>query len=197
MPKTRTKAGALRPRVIAACTLSILTIFTTQTLAAESSKAMPFVDFRCSRMQLYTSPDRAVCSKNVVLRRADMWICCDTFEGTQIGTKKSAGQFDRLSCHGNVRAQRGDEVMWANEAVFMVSSGKLVLTGKPLVQRGASLLSGRRVIVDTTLDRAYIESPTGRVNRTELRTMAKPADLSSTAHLPRKCPLPARPGTKI
>ena len=146
------------------------------------------VEFVCDAMQLFSKPNRAVCTHNVVVRRGDILLCCDRFEGLL----DERGVWQRLTCSDRVRAQRGDELMWADRAVFEVASARMTLTGDPRVHRGRSVLRGERIVVDTRNDRARIEQPRGRVEP----AANAPAPIPPPAlegELPRRCPVPAAP----
>lgn len=149
------------------------------------------VDFRCDRMDLSVEPNRTVCVGNVVLRRSDLLVCCRRFEGT----RDERGQLQRLLCIDDVRARRGEETMWADRAEYRPDTADLVLTGRPLVRRGQSLLVGDRVTVNVKEEQARIERPRGHVATEDMRplevTTAVPAQ-----DLPSTCPVPAAPSRR-
>jgi len=143
------------------------------------------VEFVCDAMRLVNKPRRTLCRGHVVVRRGDWLLCCEQFEGTM----DESGQWQRLVCSKNVRARRKDEMMWAQEATFLFTAGSLTLTGKPLLLRGASLLHGERIVIDTKGERAQIERPRGR-------TLAGPPAILPplpTGDVPTQCPLPSAP----
>ena len=144
------------------------------------------VDFRCESMQVFTKPNRVVCNKHVVVRRGDLLMCCASFEGLS----DAKGQWQRFRCQTDVRAQRGEERMWAQRAELVLAVNDLILTGKPRLQRGSSILRGDRIVVNTKRDQALVESPRGTmVPAEELPApTAKPSD-----KLPSRCPIPAGP----
>ena len=160
-----------------------------QPFSLERFEAGP-VDFVCDSMQLTSDPNVAVCRSNVVGRRGDIIFCCDHFEGTM----SDEGGWERLVCSRNVRAQRGDEVMWSDRATFVMATNDLILTGHPRVRRGKSILLGERIVIDTKHDRAHIEQPRGRMEAAG-ESAAAPAlpPLPLEGELPRKCPLPEAP----
>lgn len=146
------------------------------------------VEFVCDSLQLFNKPRRVVCTKNVVARRGDLTLCCDHFEGIM----NDKNEWERLICSHHVRAQRGDEIMWSDKAIFIMATSDLILTGRPRVRRGQSVLAGERIVIDTKNDRAHIEQPRGRVEPvTEGAAPIRPLPL--TGELPRRCPVPSSP----
>ena len=85
------------------------------------------VDFRCDNMFVYTKPNRNVCRANVVIRRGELLVCCELFEGQ--ADEKWVWQ--SFTCSQDVRAQRGTELVWADKAEFFQGTSDLVLTGRP------------------------------------------------------------------
>jgi len=145
------------------------------------------IDFRCDAMKAFSDPDRVECYDNVVVRRGGLLLCCEKFEGFA----NAAGDWEKLICEQNVRAQNKDELMWSQRATFLVAQSDLILTGKPQLHRGKSILNGTRIVVDTEKRIARVEEPNGRVS-SKLANPARPPKAMSGA-LPSTCPLPAQP----
>lgn len=148
------------------------------------------VDFRCDQGQATRQPNRWICRHNVVVRRGELWVCCERFEGY----RTEAGDWNRFVCEGTVRARRGDELMWARRGTFIMATSDLILTGAPEVQRAGSLLRGERIVIDTKYDQARVENPRGRLETTNPDTVATLPPLPP-GPLPARCPLPPRPTT--
>ncbi len=153
----------------------------------DSAQSGP-IDFTCEAMQLFSNPNRAICNREVVVRRGELFLCCERFEGYM----DEQGGWERLICYQRVRAQRRGEMMWADRATFILATNDLILTGHPKLQRGKSVLSGERIVVDTERDQAHIEQPRGRLEPAT-REPVDAAQLPLTGELPRKCPIPAAP----
>lgn len=151
-------------------------------ILAAAPKPVP-VDFRCDRMRMTATPRSVTCEQNVVVRRGDWLLCCEIFEGTQDKT----GAWRRLTCSQNVRAQRNAERMWSGRAVYVFETSDLILTGDPLLQRPTSLLSGERIILDTSRDQAHIERPRGKLQDHDV------AIEPLAPGLPEQCPIGQRP----
>lgn len=152
------------------------------------------LDFRCDNMQVFTKPNRTVCKANVVVRRGDLLVCCTTFEGFAAAN----WGWERFVCTENVRAQRGDEIMWSDKAEFLLATQELFLTGRPRLKRGKSLMEGDRIVVDVKNDQAKVEKPRGRFESAPLEKPVEtlpPIDPTLELQpLPGICPLPAAPG---
>lgn len=138
-------------------------------------------------MRLESSPNRAFCKGNVVARRDNLLVCCASFEGTA----DAEWQWSSFLCKDGVRAKRGEEFMWSSEAHFDLATGKLILRGKPLLQRGPNLLRGTRIVIETEADRAHIDNPRGRLEPGYPPKTAAPLDPKK--ELPSRCPLPEAP----
>ena len=145
------------------------------------------IDFRCDHGQAYSKPRRWLCRQNVVVRRADLLLCCEEFEGYQ----GDDGKWQRFVCSKNVRARRAAEMMWADRATFVVETSDLILTGKPLLQRGKTILRGERIVVDTKYEQARIEQPRGHFEPASFDTTSVNQAAFQGA-LPARCPIPNR-----
>ncbi|MEE8408054.1 MAG: LptA/OstA family protein [Myxococcota bacterium] len=150
------------------------------------------LDFRCNSMQIKTKPNRTVCRDDVVVRRGNLLVCCNVFEGYATND----WGWERFVCIDEVRAQRGDETMWADKAAFDVETSALVLTGRPRLHRGKSILEGKRIVIDVENDRARIEQPRGRLESIKsnvLHGVSHSQELPLEGKLPDTCPLPPAP----
>jgi lipopolysaccharide export system protein LptA len=145
------------------------------------------IDFRCDSLSILTAPNRNLCVKNVVIRRGDLVLCCDIFEGFA----DASWTWERFICRDSVRAQRGAETIWADKAEFFASKNDLVLTGHPVLQRGDTQLAGSRVTLDLTEDHARIWQPRGRLQPDRsVSTGREPLPLPLRGPLPGRCPIP-------
>ena len=142
--------------------------------------------FRCDSMEVTQSPAQSRCQGNAIAQQENILICCDSF----ITKADTNWQWKSLHCVGDVRAQRGNELAWAREAIFQIDSGTLTLQGLPILQRGKSLMQGKEIMIEQDLSKARIIKPQGIMHHT-------PETLSPTkfeaGKLPKQCPLPKRP----
>jgi lipopolysaccharide export system protein LptA len=143
------------------------------------------LDFRCDNMQVQSKPNRTICRKNVVLRRADLFVCCDLMESFA----DDKWDWEKVICKSNVRALRQEDLVWADRAELQINASDLILTGKPKVKRGANILAGQRVIINVESDRARIEHPRAYFNK-NAKKVTLPA-IPWEGELPTKCPLPS------
>jgi len=146
------------------------------------------IEFTCDSMKITTNPNRSICQNNVVVRRGDLLVCCTHFTGNA----QNDWSWDAFTCNGNVVAQRANELMWADNALFDLQSSDLVLTGKPLLQRANSHLTGTKITLNIQNDQADIVKPRGVFYSTPTpNTSARITALKGP--VPNKCPLPPRP----
>lgn len=161
-------------------------------LGAPPAKSLPGgeqgpIDFRCDGMQIFSKPNRVECKGNVVVRRSDILLCCEVFEG--FGDEK--WQWEKFTCSGDVRGQRPDELLESDYGVFVLGTNDLVLTGRPRTQRGKSLLAGERIVVNIKTNQAQIEKPRGRIEQADTKIDASvlPPQVNES-QLPATCPVP-------
>jgi lipopolysaccharide export system protein LptA len=146
------------------------------------------LDFRCDDMNVVSKPNKVLCKGTVLVRRTDVLLCCDVFEGFA----DDKWGWEKFTCAGNVRAHRGDELMWSEHAEFLLGTSDLILTGKPRLQRGASLLNGERIVIDVKNDKARIEKPRGRIQQADVSDVPPLAPHTDDTPLPETCPVPGR-----
>lgn len=143
------------------------------------------LDFRCDKMNLASKPYRVRCRGNIVARRDDLLVCCDRFEGIS----DESGQWREFTCIDRVRAVRGDELMWSKRAHFDLETGNLTLTGEPRLRRGANVLDGETIVIETETDRARVVKPRGHLEP-DAKEVAPPIAIPQ-GELPATCPLSA------
>ncbi|RYF09958.1 MAG: hypothetical protein EOO40_05990 [Deltaproteobacteria bacterium] len=143
------------------------------------------IEFRCDSMSVLSGPNRNLCRHNVVIRRGDLVVCCEQFEGVA----DEAWQWQRFVCRKDVRARRGADTIWAEEATFFAAGADLVLQGKPILQRGDSILQGERVRLNMRDDRAHITRPIGSLQSPAAAATALPIAASGSGPLPATCPI--------
>ncbi len=144
------------------------------------------IEFRCDNMTIKSEPNRNVCSGRVVLRRGTMLVCCNNFEGVA----DARWQWQRFVCTGDVRAFRDLETVWADKAEFFVADNDLVLTGHPVLHRGASLLEGERVTMNIQENYARVLKPRGRMGTNRAAPVGRAPLPMPTGTLPQICPIP-------
>ncbi|GAB4388592.1 lipopolysaccharide transport periplasmic protein LptA [Albidovulum sp.] len=116
-----------------------------------------------------SQPDgKAVFSGNVVVVQGDMRLAAD--EVTVIYGTADRRKIESLRAVGNVTLAAGADAAEADEALYTIDTGAVVLTGNVLLTQGPSTLSGQRLTVDLTSGTGTME---GRV-RTVLDPGTRP-----------------------
>jgi lipopolysaccharide transport protein LptA len=154
---------------------------------SEGSRPAP-LDFRCDAMQVHSDPNKTVCTGHVVIRRGDVWVCCNRF----IGTADKNWEWEHLLCEGDVRAMRNGEWAWSEHAEFFYRENDVVLWGNPVLQRGDNVLFGEKIRIDTAVRKAHVIKPRGWMVSKE-----KPVNAGSWSlkgKLPVVCPLKSYQG---
>lgn len=182
--KAKSKATATPAAAPAPASGGAATLNSKEDLAGQGP-----LQFRCDKMQIFTKPNRTLCVGNVVFRRGPVLACCRTFEGTA----DENWDLQKATCTEDVRAQRGDETIWSERAEYTPASGDLLFTGRPVVQRGASIIEGERIVANVNEERARVEKPRGQlVSEPPAAVVVPLVTETPTTPLPVTCPLPAR-----
>jgi hypothetical protein len=147
------------------------------------------IDFRCDGLTVSSQPNKHVCKRNVLLRRGDILVCCQYFEGEA----DADWAWQRFVCRGDVRAWHAAETVWADRAEFVMASGDVTLSGTPLLARQGSLLAGDRIIFAVKGGQARVVQPRGQVVQGAAMTSTDLTRLEAPAPLPARCPIPPRP----
>jgi len=157
----------------------------TLLVASILTSEVPPVEFRCDALKVDSGPGQCSCKGNVVVVRGPVLMCCDAFQAQA----NKDWQWETFQCSGNVRAQRGNEFVWADHATFSFGESLITLNGGPLLRRGRSLMTGQRVTIDLKNDQAQVTSPRGRITQ---ETDADKRGVDAP-ELRSECPIPARP----
>jgi lipopolysaccharide transport protein LptA len=73
-------------------------------------------------------------------------------------------QPEMIMAVGNVVIDQEDRMATCERATYSVKSGLLVLTGKPVVKRGAEVMSGSRIIFSRDDDKVKCEDAVLRIS---------------------------------
>ncbi|MEO0811763.1 MAG: hypothetical protein AAFY60_02790 [Myxococcota bacterium] len=167
-------------------TVILLSALLAQANGASRATPTGPLDFRCDSMNFESKPNRVECIGNIVARRDTLLVCCERFEGDA----DDKWQWKSFKCINSVRAVRGGELMWSDQARFDLTSGDLLLTGRPRLRRGPNLLDGDEILIETETDKARVVRPRGRLDP----DAGEPQEAFSIpkGKLPAKCPLPRR-----
>ena len=158
-------------------------------LALPGKESVPQnVEFRCDNMQVDTKTHVTLCTKNVVLRRGDVLLCCNKLEAHS----DKEWNWQTFNCLENVRAKRKNELMWSNKASFHHLKNEIYLTGTPYLKRGSSLLNGKKIIIDLSKESAKVIKPRGTINAENAEALKAENIETQTGPLPERCPIPPR-----
>ncbi len=129
-------------------------------LAEEPAPAEAAQTVITSRRLDFDYPKRtAVFEGDVVVSDARVTIKAD-----QMTALFSEGnQPEMITAVGNVRIEQEDRVATCERATYSVKSGLLVLTGRPMVRRGAEVMSGSRIIFSRDDDKVKCEDAVLRI----------------------------------
>ena len=101
----------------------------------------------------------AVFAGNVVVVQANMRLAADRLEVAYAGTG-SAAEIESIRATGGVTLVNDGQAAEAEEAVYDVAAGNVLMTGSVLVAQGPQAVSGDRLTVDLATGRGRVE---GRV----------------------------------
>ena len=122
------------------------------------------VEVSSDQLQINQTDGSAIFSGNVVIGQGAMRLSANrvVVKYTQ-GTPRKISQ---MHATGNVVLVNGTEAAEANDAIYSIDSGNIVMTGNVILTQGQSALSSQRMVVDLKTGKATLE---GRV-KTILQT---------------------------
>ncbi len=125
------------------------------------------VEIASDTLNLDQADGSALFSGNVVVGQGDMRLSANQIRVEYSRTEEGGtGRISRLVAEGDVALVSGAEVAEAQNAVYTIDSGVVVLTGDVILIRGQSTLTANRMVIDLNSGSARI---VGRV-RTILKT---------------------------
>jgi lipopolysaccharide export system protein LptA len=130
-------------------------------LKHDSSQA---VEVSADKLQVNQSDGSAVFSGNVIIGQGTMRLSANK---VVVEYSKGANRkISKLHATGSVILVNGAEAAEANEAIYTIDSGNIVMTGNVILTQGQTALSSQRMVVDLNTGKATLE---GRV-KTILQT---------------------------
>nr|WP_249138857.1 LptA/OstA family protein [Actibacterium sp. MT2.3-13A] len=126
------------------------------------------VEVTSDQLNVNQADGSAVFSGNVLVVQGDMRLSSESVrvEYGAAGTE-NAGRIARMHASGNVVMVTPQEAAEADEAVYTIDSGSVVLTGNVILTQERNALSGERLVVDLNAGTGVME---GRV-----KTIFQPA----------------------
>jgi len=128
------------------------------------------IEITAERLSIDQDDGSALFSGNVIAGQGEMRLSADEMRVEYVSDDSAAdaGQISRLFASGSVTLVNGDDAAEARQAVYVIDSGDLVLTGDVVLIRGQSTLAANRMEVNLESGVATME---GRV-----RTILNPED---------------------
>jgi len=128
------------------------------------------IEITAERLSIDQDDGSALFSGNVIAGQGEMRLSADEMRVEYVSDDSAAdaGQISRLFASGSVTLVNGDDAAEARQAVDVIDSGDLVLTGDVVLIRGRSTLAANRMEVNLESGVATME---GRV-----RTILNPED---------------------
>jgi lipopolysaccharide export system protein LptA len=122
------------------------------------------VDVAADRIEVQDRADRAVFSGNVVVKQAELTL---TASRLTVAYANSGGiQIQRLDASGNVIVRSPTETARGAFAIYDLDSKVITMLGGVTLTRGASHVSGARLVIDLNSGRAVMDGggPPGTTN---------------------------------
>jgi lipopolysaccharide transport protein LptA len=122
----------------------------------------PQFDLTCEKLHVVLRPDRrglqqVIATGNVIVIQGTMRL---TAPEVQVDYAADGKKIARLHATGGVTLANGGEAAEAQEAVYTIDSGQVVMTGDVLLTQGTSAISGKLLTVDLATGTGVME---GRV----------------------------------
>ncbi|NNK78821.1 MAG: lipopolysaccharide transport periplasmic protein LptA [Litoreibacter sp.] len=115
------------------------------------------VEVTADELSVDQETGQAVFTGNVVAGQGEMRLSANEIKveyETDNGT--TTGEIERLLASGDVLLVNGPEAAEAQEAVYSIGSGEVVMTGDVVLTQGNSALSGDKLIVDLSTGKSRI-----------------------------------------
>jgi len=135
----------------------------TSSLKGHNSDAP--VDVAADRIEVQDRADRAVFSGNVVVRQAELTL--NAARLTVAYSNAGGIQIERLDASGGVTVRSPSETARGQFAIYDLKSRIITLIGGVTLTRGASHVSGGRLVLDLDSGRAVMDGggPPGTTNQ--------------------------------
>jgi lipopolysaccharide export system protein LptA len=132
------------------------------------------VHIKSDRFEAYQIPRQLVFIGNVVATQGELTIRSERLTIVYLDKKNSeaadinlAGRIDRVEVDGNVRITQKEILATGEHAVYFDRENKVVLTGKPRVERGKDFIQGEKITLFLDSEKSVVEGgPSGPVEAT-------------------------------
>jgi lipopolysaccharide export system protein LptA len=156
--------------------LFILFVLLTTSLAYAENKLFNKqsdepIEITSNRMEAFNEKKLVVFSGNAIAKQGNKVLKADQLnlyykkepgKKVKVGTTETegTGDLEKVEAKGNVSLTQGGRTATGDEAIYLRDSGKVILTGNPVLSEGKNLIKGDRVIVFLNEDRGVVESNT-------------------------------------
>ncbi len=119
------------------------------------------VEITADQLSINQQDGTALFVGNVVVGQGEMRLSAGKVKVEYAAAGDDAtGRISRLLASGGVTLVNGDEAAEAQEAIYSIDTGTIVMTGDVILTQGANALSSQRMVVDLNSGLATLE---GRV----------------------------------
>lgn len=136
--------------------------------AIRTDPAQP-IQIVSDRLEAFSEKKMVVFSGNAVATQGDKSIHSDRItlyyrkgapEGPDQAGKlgQTVGDLERVEAKGSVRVVQGDRIVTGEEAVFYEDQQKVIMTGNAVMQDGANVVRGQKIIVFMNEKRGVVEA---------------------------------------
>jgi lipopolysaccharide export system protein LptA len=123
------------------------------------------VEIAADNLEVSQADGAATFSGNVVIGQGEMRLSAGKVRVEYATADNSPGKIDKLHASGGVTLVSGAEAAEAQEAIYTIADGSVVMTGAVVLTQGQNVISGERLVVNLSDGTGRME---GRV-RTVLR----------------------------
>ena len=126
------------------------------------------------RLEAYQQQQRVIFIGNVVAKQGELTIRGDRMtifyleeKNPQPNEEGLAGKVDRIEVDGGVHISQKEIVATGEHVVYFSEENKIVLTGKPRVERGKDSIQGEKITLFLDTEKSVVEGgPSGPVEAT-------------------------------
>jgi len=129
------------------------------------------IEITSNRMEAFNEKKLIVFSGNAIAKQGNKVLKADQLnlyykkepdKKVKIGTTETegTGDLEKVEAKGNVSLTQGGRTATGDEAIYLRDSGKVIMTGNPVLSEGKNSIKGDRVIVFLNEDRGVVESNT-------------------------------------
>lgn len=135
-----------------------MTVLSGQDLPAPALRDDQPIDVTAARCEVFDNEDTLRCEGSVRVAQGESILAAErmTIYGTQ-----AEGGFRRIEAEGAVRYAKGDNAMSGKSAVYDAASSTLTVTGDVVVVQADQVMTGGRLVYNTTTGATLFTPPEG------------------------------------